>query len=124
MKGARNSLYAAFLLSIGISACNLKSQGEELYQHSCNYCHMEDGNGLARLILPFEEQRFVQDRQILVCTVAKGLNNGDSGHFMPSFDKLDNAQVANVLNYIRDLKNMEALPFTDQEVSRLREDCR
>ena len=85
---------------------------------------MEDGNGLARLILPFEEQRFVQDRQILVCTVAKGLHNGDSGHFMPSFDKLDNAQVANVLNYIRDLKNMEALPFTDQEVSRLREDCR
>lgn len=124
MKGGYNSLFTAFLLLTGITACDLRSQGKEIYQNSCNYCHMEDGDGLARLIPPFEEHRFVQDRQILVCTLAKGLNNGDSGHFMPSFDKLDNAQFANVLNYIRDLKNIKALPFTDQEVSRLRENCR
>lgn len=85
---------------------------------------MEDGNGLARLIPPFEEQRFIQDRQILVCTLAKGLNDGETGHFMPSFDNLDHAQVANVLNYIRELKKIKALPFTDQEVSALREACR
>lgn len=124
MKGTCNSLFAAFLLSIGISACDLRSQGERIYQQSCNYCHMEDGNGLARLIPPFEEQRFIQDRQMVVCTLAKGLNDAKTGHFMPSFDNLDHAQVANVLNYIRELKKIKALPFTDQEVSALREACR
>ncbi|HNR07741.1 MAG TPA: cytochrome c [Saprospiraceae bacterium] len=123
MKGACNSLLFAFLLSAGLAACDFRSQGEVIYQHSCNYCHMEDGNGLARLILPFEEHRFVEDRQILVCTVVKGLDQGDTGHFMPRFDKLDHAQLANVLNYIRGLKKMQAPPFTDLEVSRLREAC-
>jgi mono/diheme cytochrome c family protein len=106
------------------SACLRPSQGEQFYFASCNSCHMEDGNGLADLIPPFQPAAFENNRPRMLCAVIKGINDTATGHFMPPFKSLNDADLANVMNYIRSLKAGTSPPFTDKEVAATRQDCR
>ncbi len=85
---------------------------------------MEDGNGLADLIPAFQPEGFERNRKKLICTVVLGINDSSTGQFMPRYNTLNDADLANVLNYIRSLKAGSTLPFTDKEIESLRDDCR
>lgn len=104
--------------------CSRSTQGEQIYTLHCNSCHMENGNGLAALIPPLQPEKFSADRELIICKVIQGINDSASGHFMPSYRKLSNADLANVLNYIRSIKAKNSPLFTDKEVERSREGCR
>jgi mono/diheme cytochrome c family protein len=114
-----------FILILGLyGQCLRPSQGEQLYFTTCNSCHMEDGNGLADLIPPLQPAAFENNRPRMLCAVIKGVNDTSKGHFMPPFKSLNDADLANVMNYIRKLKAGNSPPFTDKEVSSARKDCR
>ncbi len=108
------------ILSTG---CLRPSRGEEIYTKTCSPCHMDDGNGLAELIPAFKSTTFEGNRKTLVCAVTEGINDGITGRFMPEYHVLSDADLANVLNYIRALKSSSSQPFTDKEVKSLRLDC-
>lgn len=113
-----------FVCSVALStSCLHPSRGEEIYTKTCSYCHMEDGNGLAELIPAFKPTAFEANRQILVCAVTEGIDDRITGRFMPEYQVLSDADLANVLNYIRSLKSQTSQPFTDKEVRSLRVDC-
>jgi len=117
------------LLGLGITLCMLAqcqrpSQGEQLYLATCNACHMEDGNGLVDLIPAFQPEGFETNRKKLICTVVLGINDANTGYFMPRYNTLNDADLANVLNYIRSLKAESSPAFTDKEIESARQDCR
>lgn len=123
MKANRFNWFA-LLLGLGLIAnCGRPSQGERIYRDACNSCHMEDGNGLAQLIPPFQSTAFETDRKRLVCAVITGINDTVQGHFMPRFKTLNDADLSNVLNYIRSIKARTSPPFIDREVAAIRTEC-
>ncbi len=85
------------------------ARGEALYLDNCTGCHMPDGGGVSGVFPPLKRSAVVQSREpgtvlhvvlggaTIAATAAK-----PSGLTMPGFaEKLNDQQVADVVNYIR-----------------------
>ncbi|MEO5581186.1 MAG: cytochrome c [Saprospiraceae bacterium] len=103
-------------------ACNL-NEGKRTYELTCGNCHMDGGQGLVKLIPGFKESSFQSDREKMICSIIKGVNDSIKGDFMPSYEFMNDAQISNILNYIQRLKKFKASAFTDKEVVVAREHC-
>ncbi len=120
---------SVLLLSSSLSACftSTERSGEALYAEQCANCHGLDGRGLGKLMPPLAGADYLrQNRPNLPCLVRRGMkgplvvNGVTYNGAMPAFpkDKLSDADVANILNYVQSAWGNEAATvFTVQEVT-------
>jgi mono/diheme cytochrome c family protein len=85
------------------------ARGQALYIDNCTACHMPDGRGLAKVFPPLTGSSSIQadDPGTVIHVVLAGArmaapSSKPTGLAMPGFGwKMDNHQVADVVNYIR-----------------------
>ena len=85
--------------------CGIPDEGKTLFETHCVNCHMADGSGL-RGIIPAINQSPVIYGQFteMACLLYQGRQPADTTQSfvaMPSFKSLSNAQIANVINYVK-----------------------
>jgi mono/diheme cytochrome c family protein len=83
-------------------------RGQEVFNTTCKICHQENGQGLAKLYPPLAQSDFLlKDPKRAIGIVLNGLNgeitvNGNIYNMeMPAQTKLNDQQVADVLNFVR-----------------------
>ncbi|GAB3949400.1 hypothetical protein GCM10028805_25510 [Spirosoma harenae] len=108
------------------AAVATKSPGQKIYEQNCLSCHQTDGSGVPGLNPPLRGTDWVLgDKTRLINVVLKGLQGqeieGDSyDNSMPAHDFLTDAQIADVLTYIRSSFGNKADAITPDEVKTTR----
>ena len=99
------ALFAAILLFPGASWAE---DGRSLYEDHCATCHQADGYGVPFINPPLVDSAVVAgDPSILSYWVFSGNSPDDAGYesefsgLMPGFDQLSDAELAAILNFIR-----------------------
>lgn len=90
------------------------ANGKLIYEQNCLACHQADGSGVPYLAPPLSKGMFVTgEKKRLIEIVLKGMQDveirGESySNPMPSFDYLSDAEIADVLTFVRgNFKNTE-----------------
>lgn len=86
---------------------NSFGQGEKLYEEHCSSCHKSSGKGLMRIYPPLIGSEWLQNDSTLISVLLNGLDGpievkgkkykGE----MPAFEYLNNAEIANILTFIK-----------------------
>jgi len=82
-------------------------RGKEVYTMYCQSCHMENGEGMQGVNPPVAKTDYVKDIQKNIRIVLNGqtgqitVNEKQYNAMMTSLSYLDDKQIADVLNYIR-----------------------
>lgn len=108
---------ATFALAASLALGNLYAQdspdvasakrGKMVYEQHCLACHQGDGSGVPGLAPPLIEGTFVGgEKQKLIKIVLNGMQGVEiKGEFygnpMPGFDYLSDADIADVLTFVR-----------------------
>ena len=101
-------------------------RGKLIYEQNCLACHQEDGSGVPHLSPPLIKASFVVgDKTRLINIVLHGLTgveiDGESyANPMPSFDFLNDREIAELLTYVRNDFTNEASPVSPVEVTKVR----
>ena len=104
------------------------SRGEALYVDNCTGCHMESGEGLAQAFPQLKGSSAVQAETpdtvihvVLAGAKIPSTKDNPTGLAMPAFDwKLDDKEVADVVNYIRNAWGNAAPAVTAEQVANAR----
>jgi mono/diheme cytochrome c family protein len=104
------------------------SRGEALYVDNCTGCHMENGEGLAQAFPPIKGSSAVQAKTpdtvihvVLAGAKIPATKGKPTGLAMPAFDwKLDDKDVADLVNYIRNAWGNHASLTSADTVSKVR----
>ena len=113
--------------SLGAAAL---ARGEALYIDNCTACHMPDGRGIAQVFPPLTGSSAIQadDAGTVLHVVLAGARMAapaakPTGLAMPGFGwKLDDAEIADVVNYIRHAWGNRAPLVDAKTVASVRED--
>ncbi len=99
---------------------DLIAQGKEVFAENCAQCHRNNGEGLPAKFPALKQNPLVQgDPKTVIATVLNGRRGGLG--FMPAWkDKLDDRQVAGVVNYIRNAWGNKATQVNADAVAALR----
>lgn len=83
-------------------------RGKEVYELSCQNCHMENGEGMPDVNPPLAKADYLKKpTDLLINIVLKGqsdeivVNGKKYNTIMPALDYMDDVQIADVLNYVR-----------------------
>jgi mono/diheme cytochrome c family protein len=128
----------AVCLALVIAGCTSKSKepdqdidpalvkelhaGEAVYLQYCIACHMDDGSGAPPLNPPLIRTSFVLgDKNALIGIVINGMKNIPVGgknynNVMPSFNYLEDEEIASVLTFIRNSFGNKADMITIEDV--------
>ncbi len=105
-------------------------QGKQLYEYNCANCHMENGAGLRNVIPPLAGADYLQKySEQLPCLIKNGLQgeievNGQKyNQVMPANPQLSEADIANIINYIRNQWGNEHKFMPVSEVKEHLENC-
>jgi len=106
------------------------SRGEALYVDNCTGCHMENGEGLTQVFPSLKASSAVQAtlpdtviHVVLGGAKAAATLSKPTGLAMPAFDrKLDDKQIADLVNYIRNAWGNHASQTDAGAVSKIRKD--
>ncbi len=118
---------ALFLLCI-IFSCEQQPyrMGERIYKKQCANCHLDKGEGLGALIPPLAGSDYLAShRENLACLLRYGLkdtivvNGKIYAEEMVANDKLNDIQIANVINFVLQSwgNNLEPLTFEEVEAA-------
>jgi len=101
-------------------------QGHQLYQVHCESCHMEDGGGLAKLIPSLASSNlFSSPPDRLICLIRNGLDKNEAtGQQMPANPLLNEVEMANLVNYLRQVYSSGAIAVKTQEVKTYLANCK
>ena len=108
------------------AAVATKSPGQIVYEQNCLTCHQANGSGVPNLNPPLRKTDWVLgDKTRLINVILKGLQGqeieGDAyDNAMPAHDFLTDAQIADVLTYIRSSFGNQAGDITADEVKAAR----
>lgn len=102
-------------------------RGAALYDTHCSSCHQKDGKGVPRLIPPLVGTDYVYgDKKRLIRILLNGLNEPivvqEEEYYSPmaSFGHLSDAEIADILTYVRKKFGAGAGPITVAEVGQQR----
>lgn len=117
-------LICSILIALLVSACNSHTEipneqaelirhGQDLYVEYCAECHQIDGTGWSDLYPRLAGNPIVtlQDPEPIIVTVTYG-----QGSMMGFGEKLDSAQIAEILSYIRNAWGNKAAPVSDRQI--------
>jgi mono/diheme cytochrome c family protein len=104
------------------------ARGKTVYLQRCMVCHQADGGGVPKLNAPLDGSTAVNGANIakLVKNIVKGFNDRIEidGEFyenaMPAASDLTDAQIADVLTFIRSSWSNKAGPVTALQVKQIR----
>ena len=104
------------------------ARGKTVYLQRCMVCHQADGGGVPKLNAPLDGSTAVNGANIakLVKNIVKGLNDrieidGELyENAMPAASDLTDAQIADVLTFIRSSWSNKAGPVTALQVKQIR----
>jgi mono/diheme cytochrome c family protein len=104
------------------------SRGEALYFDNCTGCHMENGEGLPQAFPPIKGSSAVQAKMpdtvihvVLAGSKIPATRGKPTGFAMPAFDgKLNDNEVADLVNYIRNAWGNHAPLTSADTVSKVR----
>ena len=104
------------------------ARGKMIYLQRCMVCHQADGGGVPKLNAPLDGSTSVNGANIakLVKNIVKGFNDRVEidGEFyenaMPAAADLTDAQIADVLTFIRTSWSNKAGPVTLMQVKQIR----
>jgi cytochrome c6 len=106
------SILAALLAIVALDAAAQDADGKTLFAKNCAACHQASGKGIPGAFPALAGSAFVQGAPDDVATV---LLKGRGG--MPDFSgSLDDAEIAQVLSYVRTSWGNSAAPLDDQAV--------
>ena len=102
--------------------------GKDMYQASCSACHSENGAGISKLFPALAGSGAVQsdDPTSLIRVILNGgqsaaTNSNPTAAAMPTFGwKYNDAQIADILNYVRNDFGNSAIKVTPAQVKDLR----
>ncbi|MEO8778362.1 MAG: c-type cytochrome [Rhodanobacter sp.] len=111
---------------------NQMTQGAAVYADDCTGCHMDGGQGMAHVFPPLKGSAAIQAKKpdTIINVVLGGAaipvtTTKPTGLKMPNFhDKLDNAQVAAVVTYIRNAWGNRASSVSAGDVADMRKQMR
>jgi mono/diheme cytochrome c family protein len=111
----------------GEKPADTRPPGQRLYGTHCLSCHQADGGGVPNMQPPIAGGTWVQgDPRALALFVMSGgfdsasRKDSDVGNVMPPFRKLADADLAEILTYIRQKFGNGASPVTAAEVAEAR----
>ena len=106
----------ALIAMMAASGSSLAEDGQALFAANCAACHQAGGTGIPGAFPALKGNAFVQgDAGKVVATVLTGRGG------MPSFAQtLDNAQIAQVLSYVRSAWGNKAEPIAADDVEAAR----
>jgi len=104
---------------------DVMAQGEALYVDNCTGCHMNGGKGLRHVFPPLRDSSAVQAAQpeLLISVILEGAQTPatqaqPTGLVMPAFaQRLDDAQIAALVTYIRNEWGNRASQVSASKVS-------
>ncbi|HEV2607345.1 MAG TPA: c-type cytochrome [Xanthomonadaceae bacterium] len=104
------------------------TRGAAIYADNCSGCHMGGGEGLASVFPPLKDSSAVQAKKadtlvgvLLRGAAIPGTQSKPTGLKMPAFDdKLDDAQIADVVSYIRNAWGNRSSTVSASDVARMR----
>lgn len=104
------------------------ARGKMIYLQRCMVCHQADGGGVPKLNAPLDGSTAVNGTNIakLIKNIVKGFNDRVEidGEFyenaMPAAADLTDAQIADVLTFIRTSWSNKAAPVTLMQVKQIR----
>jgi len=115
---------AVVLIALWVTACNSHTEipneqeelirhGQQLYVEYCAECHQPDGMGWSDLYPRLAGNPIVtlHDPEPIIVTVTYG-----QGSMMGFRDKLDSAQIAEILSYIRTAWGNNAAPVSSRQI--------
>jgi nitrite reductase (NO-forming) len=82
-------------------------RGKEVYILHCQNCHMENGQGMEGVNPPLAKTTYLKDAKKNIGIILKGqtgevvVNGKKYNAIMNPMDYLDDQQIADVLNYVR-----------------------
>lgn len=83
-------------------------RGKEVYETSCLNCHMENGEGLPDVNPPLAKADYLKKpADVLIGALLNGqseeitVNGKKYNAIMPAMEYMDDEQIADVLNYVR-----------------------
>lgn len=99
------------------------SNGRRLYKTICQNCHMENGEGLGRLIPPLAKSDYLKNHRTDLARIIKyGLhgpiivNGTEFNQPMPANPKLTDIEIAEILTYVGNTWGNQLGSFTTEEV--------
>lgn len=102
-------------------------RGKEVYTAQCMTCHMEQGEGIESVYPPLAKSDYLMaDKKRSIDQVLHGLTgevkvNGKTyDGTMTGFDMLSDAEISDVLNYVRNSFGNKGAAITPEEVKGLR----
>ena len=124
----RNFFYFFFSIVLCSYGChsNPYRQGHELYKIHCESCHMADGSGLAKLIPSLDSSGlFRSTPECLICLIRHGIEKNElTGQQMPGNEILNEVEMANLVNYLRQEYAGETKAVTTEEVKTCLASCK
>jgi len=123
----------ALLLALSLFSCEQQpyQMGERLYKTHCANCHMDGGEGLGALIPPLKGSDYLAaNRERLACMIRYGLkdtivvNGKVYAEQMLGNDKLNDIQIANVVNFVLQSWGNNQPPLNFEEVTTALKQCK
>jgi mono/diheme cytochrome c family protein len=112
-----------------LSSCTQSTftQGERIFTAKCANCHMEDGQGLQKLIPALTTSNIVKsDVKKTICLILNGVNAdslGSKERYMPSNTKMKDAELTNLINYLQEKFNAQKQEYPISEIKKWRKAC-
>ncbi|GAB2572966.1 c-type cytochrome [Dyella jejuensis] len=114
---------------IAVPDAHVMRDGAGIYEDECTGCHMEDGNGESSVFPALRGNNSVttSEPDTVIATVLQGAKlpatkSSPTALAMPAFaEKLDDAQIAALVTYIRNAWGNRASAISTSDVSSLRE---
>ena len=87
---------------------------------------MEDGSGLMKLIPALDSSALFRSKpDCLICLIRHGLDkNEHTGQQMPANTRLNDVEMANLVNYLRQEYASVTMAVTTEEVKTCLENCK
>jgi mono/diheme cytochrome c family protein len=117
-----------FFSSLGFTSFqqsfNLKAsmeRGKTIYETQCMSCHMAGGEGLEGVFPPLAKTDYLNDKNRLIKVIVLGvrgpmkINGVDYNSEMLGFN-LNNEEVSDILNYIRNSWGNKGVPILPTEI--------
>ncbi|WP_323755246.1 cytochrome c [Roseivirga sp.] len=122
-KAADNETPSSTLSGFDQKETQYYSNGRRLYKTICQNCHMENGEGLGRLIPPLAKSDFLKNNRADLPRIVKfglhgpiSVNGVEFNQPMPANPKLTDIEVAEILTYVGNTWGNEVGSFTTEEV--------